>query len=99
MIESYLDKDAVTHKKSNGFDQWNEPEATTDATIDARVIYETRLIRDRNGEQVVSSMQVIVEDQTIGHDDKITVDGTDYDILRIQKLKDFDTRFIKVYLK
>ena len=95
MINAYMN-DEITLKTST-LDQWNKA-TYAETTIKGRFEYKTKLIRNLQGEQVVSSARVFLADQTIGHNDKIIYGGKEYSILSIEQMKDFSTKFIRIYL-
>jgi len=101
MIDAYLKKNAITLKTSGGTDIYNEPEATADTALDARVIWKSQLVRDAHGDQVVSSAEIWIKDRTPmpTHADKVRLDGVDRAIITVSKADDFNTQFLKVFLK
>jgi len=50
--------DEVIILKSNGYDSWGEPESGEMVTVRGYVEWKTRLVRDRKGEEAVSSCVV-----------------------------------------
>jgi len=100
MIESYLDKDAVTLVQEPVKDKWGTPTGSgTQIVVDARVEYETVMVTDFDGNEEVSRVQVVISPRTVTHEDKVLLDGTEYGIIRWQKLKDFDDQAMRIYLR
>lgn len=78
----------------------NEPNPTTDETVNGYVEWKTMLVRNINGEEEVSSGHVILSyDGTIDHRDKIKIDSIEHQIIRIQRGKDFSNVITTVYFK
>jgi len=50
--------DEIIILKSNGYDSWGEPESGEMITVRGYVEWKTRLVRDRKGEEAVSSCVV-----------------------------------------
>lgn len=98
MINAYLLDDIVLHR-SAGFDKYNEPLADAEIPLKARVKIGTALVKDVKGENVYSSMSVIIKTRTISHEDFIEFDGTEYAILAIKKPRDFSWGFMEIFLK
>jgi len=92
MIEIYL-KDDITIVRIPDKDKWGNPLPTVDVAAKGKIDYGTKLIRDTNGREVVSSARITLSpDTTITHADKIHFDGINHVILAIEKKKDFKTR-------
>lgn len=71
--------------------------ATTVSTdLKGRFEFKTRMVRDLQGEQVVSSARVYLPIRTIGHKDKIVYESKEYSILNIEVFKDFSKRYLRV---
>lgn len=95
MINAYMN-DSVTLKTAT-LDQWNK--ATYVSTVlKGRFEFKTKMVRNLQGEQVVSSARVYLANREIGHNDKIVYDGKEYVILNIEEKKDFSTKFLRVDL-
>ena len=92
--------DSITIVRDGGFDEWGEPSATTSESVKGYVEWKTHLVRDINGEEVVSSGYVTLSyDSTIDHKDKLTINSTTFSILSIDRLKDFSNRGLMVHFK
>jgi len=92
--------DSITIVRDGGFDEWGEPSATTSESVKGYVEWKTHLVRDINGEEVVSSGYVMLPyDSTIDHKDKLTINSTTFSILSIDRLKDFSNRGLMVHFK
>ena len=110
MIGAYL-TETVTLKQYKGQDKYQEPNAMTSVPVKARVDYKERQINNIEGNLVVSSAKVYVQNRTIvvsgfstrvantiSYHDLITIDGTDRRIIQIAREQDFRTRFLIVYV-
>lgn len=98
MLDAYF-VDAITLVRSNGYDQWGEPLATTCVAFDGYIERKTRLIRNFAGEQVVSSAMIYCPSTlVVTHEDKVNFDGADHVILNIVKQKDFSATHTEIYV-
>ena len=90
--------DTVIHIKNRVSDEWNSF-TPTQTTVPARIDYETKLIKDVKGNEVVSSIQITFDgDYDIKHADLIVIDDIKNAIIKIIKPKAFSVEFTKVYL-
>lgn len=106
MINAYL-TDLVTLWASSGEDQWGEQASGAYHDFRARVEFKTRLVRDINGEEVMSTVTVLLAkkiDRILGrelsHKDRIQIEGESLDraIMSIAKPKHFSHPFYEVAL-
>ena len=99
MLKAYS-VDKVVILKFVALDEWNEPEDAASETIEGYVTWKTRLIRNVDGEQVVSSGDFLTEiDLTIDHRDKLQIDSVKYPIIKIERGKHFSNVWTKVYFE
>ncbi|MBM3210599.1 hypothetical protein FJZ33_00145 [Candidatus Poribacteria bacterium] len=63
-----------------------------------RFVFETKMVRNVQGEMVVSSAYVMLPIMALEHKDKIIYDSKEYSILGIEKKKDFSERYLLVNL-
>lgn len=91
----YTDTITVTTATKN---QWQEVTGTTIATHKCRFEFMSRLIKNMQGEDVVSSAQVFMGTDP-GHDATITYNGVAYVIIKIQEMKHFSTTHYMVFLQ
>lgn len=98
MIGAYMMDTIILHR-SNGNDKYGEPIADTEITIKGRVNIGTALVKDIKGENVYSSMSVLIKTQTITHEDFVQFDGHEYAIVSIKKPRDFSWGYLEVFLK
>lgn len=98
MIGAYLVDNIILHR-SGGNDKWGEPLADTDIALKGKVEIGTKLVKDIKGENVYSSMSVMIKSRAIGLEDFVEFDGKTYAILSISKPRDFSWGFVEVYLK
>lgn len=95
MINAYLTDDIVVKKVTE--DKWGTK--TEKKTLQrGRIEFKTRLVRNLQGEQVVSSATVTLPDIVIDFKDTIEYDNKEYAILNIEHIKDFSKQFIKLGL-
>jgi SPP1 family predicted phage head-tail adaptor len=81
------------------YDKWGTA-TTVSTSIKGRFNYKTQMVRNLEGEQVVSNAFVLIPaTEDINNEDKIKYNGKEYNILSLELAKDFSDRFIKVNLK
>ena len=95
MINAYL-KDSITVKRVI-YGTWGGVNETP-TTYNGRFVYETKMVRNLQGEQVVSTANVILPLMLLAHKDKISYDGKDYSILGIEEKKDFSKKYLLINL-
>ena len=96
MIGCYMN-DSITISQVT-YDQWGKITKSS-TSVKGRIEFRTKLMRNLQGEQVVSSAKVYLSLITsLGHEDKITYNGKEYSILGIEEKKDFSSKFLKVDL-
>lgn len=63
-------------------DEWSEPTETIEPMIPCRIMYDTRLMKDYKGEEVLSAAKVFCKPEhiTFGHEDKVQFDIETYQI-------------------
>ena len=78
MIESYLAQD-VWRKALTGKDGYGQPTFGTPSQTKARWLEKRRLIRNAQGEQVISEVTVTLgPDEPLAVGDQLSADGSDY---------------------
>jgi uncharacterized protein (DUF952 family) len=99
VINSYLIDD-VTIKNLVSLDQWQEPTWST-IVVKARVDWQDKLIRNAQGEQVVSAALVYFDKDVVGLtiDDRIIIEGIEHVIMRVDKKRDFSTSHYEVWIQ
>ncbi|MFA5456871.1 MAG: hypothetical protein WC261_04475 [Synergistaceae bacterium] len=95
MISAYLIHTGTL--KTATLDKWGK-KTFSSTTVRCRIEEKTRLVRNQSGEQVVSDMQVMLENRTVTHNDKFTVNGVDRSIIAISKEQDFSNVILWLYL-
>ena len=102
MLDAYF-VDSCTYYAAQGKDEWQEPDAFLEYDFDHKcfIYWKTRKVTDRNGKEVVSTAQILFDQDyfsdTIGrlpiHRDRIKLDGESYDrkIIQISRPKPFST--------
>ena len=88
--------DEITLKTAT-LDQWGKA-TYVETIIRGRFEFRTKLVRNLQGEQVVSTAKVYLANQTFAHIDKIVYEAKEYNILNIEHVKDFSKKFLKVDL-
>lgn len=98
MIDIYM-TDPVTLKRLASRDEWNEPTYAL-VPLMGRVDWKARLVRNLQGEQVVSMGLVTLPRSlaAVTHEDRIIVDGVEHAIVAIQKIADFEFSHWEIYL-
>lgn len=87
MIDPYL-TETITWRQSAGLDQWGTPLTPTDTPVKALVEWETRLVFNLAGEEVVSAGLISVKRKP-SHADNYVVDGVEHAILAIAEKRVF----------
>jgi len=98
MIGAYLIDD-ISIKYLTALDQWNIPTYTT-ITIKARIEWQNKLVRNAQGEQVVSAALVYLAGDIVAptNADLIIIDGKDHSIMRVDRRTDFSTSHFEVWI-
>lgn len=106
MLNAYSVDSVIIHKW-NGNDQWGEPLADSLIPVKGYVVWKTRLVRDIRGEEVVSTVSVLLDkkiekaiclNRALAHEDRIAVDGIVRPIVSIAKPKAFSGPHYEVFL-
>lgn len=91
-------KDTVTITKAGALDDWGQPTAGTSASYACRINESTKLTRNQQGAEVVSTTQILIGGAVaIGYDDTVSltdasgVQRTDKPI-RIAVIKDISSK-------
>lgn len=99
MIGAYL-TDSISIKYASTLDQYNRPTYTTVAVM-ARVEWSNRLIRNAQGEQVVSAARVYldgdIDEPTTA--DLVVLGGKDHVIMRVDKQTDFSMSHYEIWIQ
>jgi hypothetical protein len=98
MLNAYMTDDIILHRAA-ARDKYNEPLPDEEIPLKAKVKIGTALVKDIKGENVYSSMSVLLASRAISHEDFIEYDGKEYAILSIKKPRDFSWGFLEVFLK
>jgi len=89
----------ITIKRTGGQDQWGDPNSPTTETRVGILLQGDRMVRDRFGNEVVSTAMVeFADDVAFSYNDLITVNDVDRAILSVQKPTSFSYSVTKVYL-
>ena len=81
------------------FGTWGGIVSSSTTSLKARFVYETKMVRNLQGEQVVSSAYVMLPVVYVEHADKIIYESKEYNIIGIEKKRDFTTRFYIITLE
>jgi hypothetical protein len=87
MIAAYR-KTTVTWVRAQGSDQWGTPLAAVDQDVQVQLLEGTKLVLNPEGEQVLSSAMLRVEDKP-SHEDNFAWNGVSHIILRIDTKRIF----------
>ena len=104
MIYAYL-VDDITIKRSGGYDSWQEPLASTNLATKGKVEYKTKLVKNLQGEDVISNALVYLHgsktekllDRELTHEDRL-IFAVEHVIIRIDKPKAFSSPHYEVYV-
>jgi len=97
MIGSYTNETVII-SAPGAKDKWGEPGASTSETVKARVEEGNYILRNTEGQDIVSNIRVFMKKRTLQYDYKITYSGNEYSIAKIEHLKDFSMVYLVVYL-
>ena len=99
MISAYL-VDDISIKYLTGLDQWNVPTYSIVA-VKARVEFRNQLIRNAQGEQVVSGALVYLAGDIVAPTtaDRVVIEGVEHIIMRVDKKTDFSVSHFEVWIK
>jgi hypothetical protein len=105
MIGAYL-VDDISIKYLTVLDQWNVPTYST-VPVKARVEWQTRLIKNAIGEQVVSASLmaagalVYLAGDIVAptNADRIIIDGVEHVIMRVDKKTDFSVSHYEIWIQ
>ena len=71
----------------------------TEVEILARVNWERKLVKNAEGEQVVSNINIMVDhDASVYYDHKFEIDSVIFSIISIDRVQDFSAQFMVIYL-
>lgn len=99
MITAYLVDDIVI-RYLDTLDPFNTA-TYTDVAVKARVEWSNKLIRNAQGEQVVAAALVYLAGDITAptNADRITIDGVDHAIMRVDKKAAFSTSHFEVWIQ
>lgn len=98
MIDAYTNQ-TVTLLTPQDPDDWSEKRDPVERKIQARVDWINKLVRNIEGEEVTSAVQVIIAyDSTIYYDHKIRIDNVEHSIIKIDRIQDFSSQYLRVFL-
>jgi len=99
MISAYLIDD-ISIKYLVSLNQWQEPTWSTVA-VKARVEWQDKLIRNGQGEQVVSAALVYLAGDVAAptNADRIIIAGVEHVIMRVDKKTDFSVSHFEVFIQ
>lgn len=100
--------DDITIVKHGGYDIWKQPLASSDVAVKGKLEYKTKLVKDMEGEEVVSPATILLPESVdaelsreLTHEDMLKFDGKEHTILAIETPKAFSSYFVfkyKVYV-
>ena len=86
-ISEYLNQ-SITLKSKSSVNAYNEATYSS-STISARFEYKRRMVRNNEGEEVLSTAQVFTETQ-VKPDDVLTFDSRDWQVVTVENCVDLD---------
>jgi hypothetical protein len=96
MINAYLNDEVTVSQVV--YDQWGAATKTS-TVVKGRIEFRTKLVRNLQGEQVISNAKVYLPlTEGLGSEDKITYKTKEYSILNVEEVKDFSSKFLKLDL-
>jgi hypothetical protein len=98
MLNAYL-IDSISIKYLTALDQWNVPTYLTVA-VKARVEFQDKLIRNAQGEQVISAALVYLAGDIVAptNADRIIIDDVEHVIMRVDKKTDFSISHFEAWI-
>ncbi|MDI3528707.1 MAG: hypothetical protein PWQ23_526 [Thermoanaerobacter sp.] len=91
MIKDYLNQTAVL-KSTTGYNEYGEPIVST-KNIPCRFEMKRRLVRDKQGNEVVSEARMYCI-EPIGPDDKVEYKGIEYTVIAVSEIVDLDGNIV-----
>ncbi len=88
MLSGYCNQ-VVGWKSKTGQNEYNEPIYASSVSINVRFEYKRRLVRNKQGQEVVSEARVFTE-YPLKPDDLITYDSRDWPVISVSNLADLD---------
>lgn len=85
-------RQSVTFETPGAYDDYGNPSTGTSTAYNAILIQRSKLVQDRQGRQVVSSCQILLNGAvSVNPESRITLpDGTQPRIINVGKTPDFD---------
>ena len=98
MIKAYL-IDSIQIKYLTTLDQWQEP-TWNNVAVNARIEWRDKLIRNMQGEQVVSAALVYLAGDVTPptNADRIIIDSIEHAIIRVDKKTDFNVSHYEIFI-
>lgn len=84
--------------KRGVYNQWGTLTNISNIAVSGRVDFKSKLVRNIQGEQVVSTAEVTIPLMNITHKDKIVFNNFEYSIINIAIKKDFTNKYVKLYI-
>lgn len=76
-----------------------EKTTPTEVSIDARVNWERKLVKNAEGEEVISVVNIMIDhDASIYYDHKFEIDHVVFSVITIDRVQDFSPQYLIVYL-
>lgn len=98
MINAYLIDTIVLHQ-AGAKDKYGDPGLDAEIPLKGMVKIGTALVKDIKGENVYSSMSVLIKSRAVSLEDFIEFEGVEYAILSIRKPRSFSYGYLEVFLK
>ena len=99
MITAYLIDDVILRNLVS-LDEWNTA-VYSDVAVKARVDWSNKIIRNAQGEQVVAAARVYLAGDITAptNADRITIDGVEHAIMRVDKKTDFSVSHYEIWIQ
>ena len=86
---SHLYKNTVTHKSVSGTDSYGAAVVASSSSIDCKIKYKNRLIRNAQGVEVTAQAEIHTA-EAVNIEDLITLEGRDWQVIQSSPVYDFD---------
>jgi len=99
LINCYLIDD-ITIKYLSALDQWQEP-TWSSVAVKARIEWQDKLIRNAQGEQVISAALVYLAGDILAptNADRIIIEGIEHVIMRVDRKTDFSISHYECFIQ
>lgn len=96
MINAYCNDSVTLRKVTRG--TWGNSVTPVDVALRGRIEFRTKMVKNLQGETVVSTAKCYLTTLAVTHSDQIVYGGKVYSILNIEFIKNFSNQFTKLDL-